>query len=756
MKRFSIGTLFIASLFLASCAQDDNERPGPGNGGIAVSLDAAAIGSEQAGTRAASDTEPLAEGSTVRVLAYTDAGMSASAYSGEGCYVMDGGALKPCTTDAEGKLLTKGGATDGLWLRGGASYHFFAVTPAVAVDATQTLPVANVKNLADFASSLTSGTGGAGITVAKGASSVGITLNTLQRRCAHLSFAFDRVWTNVTRTEIQSVKLTQMTDEPQQAAGTGDLPADAPHAKELTIGKSHFATDGTSAWLASGGAVVLPKSSGGLDLTLSVCFNGSATPTELKATGISPLIFAKGLSYTFRVKLKDGVVVLVLEIEPWTAHRSDTEAGTPPASVVIGSWSHVVWNGSTDGGPHLITVSGWKPVLWSGSVGSSAETDLPEWTNNNISGGVGGATANCYIVTSPGTYAFDATVRGNGDESVAGINYATLPDLTTATEARVIWEQGSGIGNVISAVSYNKATGEVSYTTGIDTEGNAVIGIFASNAENAPCLWSWHIWRLNGSTPGAVTGSKISATTGGEVDVVMMDRNLGAYNNTKGDNEAIGLLYQWGRKDPFPGPKGYTTTEDRTDIYGTYNVGGTTGTWYQYYAIQTVTTSASVGTEAYAVNYPTAYIVGTSANGDYDWYWGSTRNDNLWGTPWKDGGTDSYNKNQGTKSIYDPCPIGYRVPPQDTWYKQMGNGSFSNNGMILGNFHSSLWFSGAGLRDSGSGGLDIPRTGFYWSSSPHSYKKMQGGYLYFDYGGAVIPDGYTYRAGGLSVRCVSE
>ena len=364
-----------------------------------------------------------------------------------------------------------------------------------------------------------------------------------------------------------------------------------------------------------------------------------------------------------------------------------------------------------------------------------------------------GGHANCYIVTSPGTYTFDATVRGNGDESVAGIDYSTLPDLTTATEARVIWQTGTSTTDLVVAPASVKLNGgKVSFTTGSATEGNAVIGIFASTAAGAPCLWSWHIWRLNGSAPGAVTGSKISVTTGADVDVVMMDRNLGAYNNTKGDNEAIGLLYQWGRKDPFPGPKEYTTT-NRTDIYGTYNVGGTTGTWYGDYDIKTVTTSASVGTELYATQYPTAYIIGTNANGSYDWYWGSTRNDNLWGTPWKDSAV-SYNKNQGTKSIYDPCPIGYRVPPQDTWNKQTGNGSLSNNGIILGSFHASLWFPAAGLRNPTNGVLDYSGEGYYWSSS--RYDATNGGGMYFYSNGRVWPQNRGNRAIGMSVRCVSE
>ena len=49
----------------------------------------------------------------------------------------------------------------------------------------------------------------------------------------------------------------------------------------------------------------------------------------------------------------------------------------------------------------------------------------------------------------------------------------------------------------------------------------------------------------------------VASTFGGVVGVPMMDRNLGALvaaaPNAKPDGTAIGMLYQWGRKDPFPG-----------------------------------------------------------------------------------------------------------------------------------------------------------------------------------------------------------
>lgn len=236
-----------------------------------------------------------------------------------------------------------------------------------------------------------------------------------------------------------------------------------------------------------------------------------------------------------------------------------------------------------------------------------------------------------------------------------------------------------------------------------------------------------------------------------------MDRNLGAYNNTEGDAGSIGLLYQWGRKDPFPGPEGFNATEP-SNIYGSFNKRGTTGNWNGAYSIQTLTTSASIGTEAAAINYPTVYITGAAANGDYDWYWSSIRNNNLWGTPWTTVSND-YNANQGTKSIYDPCPIGYRVPPHDTWSKQDGTvGTSQNNGVVLGNVAANFWFPAGGQRYSTSGTVtNAPSYGYYWSSSPQSSNSDKGGGMYISTAnGNMSPRDYSARATGCLVRCVSE
>jgi len=45
-----------------------------------------------------------------------------------------------------------------------------------------------------------------------------------------------------------------------------------------------------------------------------------------------------------------------------------------------------------------------------------------------------------------------------------------------------------------------------------------------------------------------------------------MDRNLGAATVTTNTVSTLGLLYQWGRKDPFPGSSS-TSDEEEPTIY---------------------------------------------------------------------------------------------------------------------------------------------------------------------------------------------
>ena len=332
------------------------------------------------------------------------------------------------------------------------------------------------------------------------------------------------------------------------------------------------------------------------------------------------------------------------------------------------------------------------------------------------------ASANCYIVSNAGLYKFK-TVKGNSSESVGNVASASIlwETFGTATTPECL--------DLIKAVDYED--GYIAFLTA-DTfkEGNAVI---AAKDASGNILWSWHIW-LTDKPQGQVYYRGAGT---------MMDRNLGATSATPGDVDALGLSYQWGRKDPFLGS---SSISDAVEAKSTIS-------WPS-----AVSSDSSNGTIEYATSHPTTFI--TENHSNYDWYHtGSSSTDN---TRWT-----TSNK---VKSIYDPCPAGWRVPDgasNGVWSKALGSSeSFTQSSLYDStnagmNFSSkfgsasTIWYPASGYRRSyGDGGLSgVDNEGSYWSASP----KNDGAYSLFfnDYGG-VYPSYSLYRARGRSVRCLQE
>ena len=355
------------------------------------------------------------------------------------------------------------------------------------------------------------------------------------------------------------------------------------------------------------------------------------------------------------------------------------------------------------------------PYLTEEALDLSAATDLSSTES-----------ANCYIVSETGLYKFKA-VKGNSNESVGNIAIAD-----------VLWETfGSDVtpmcGDLISGVCHKDGyiAFEVNKTF---KEGNAVI--HAKDAEGN-IIWSWHIWMTD--KPQEEVYFNDAGT--------MMDRNLGATSATPGDVGALGLLYQWGRKDPFLGSSSISRS----------TVAESTITWPS-----TVSSNSSNGTISYATAHPTTFIIANGYNGDWC-YTGSSSTDNTrWSTSDK------------TKSIYDPCPAGWRVPDEGRngngiWSKALGSSSYFtqsslydniNEGMnFSGKFGSdqTIWYPASGFRDYYNGLYgDLESVGYfgrYWSASPIN-EYAYG--LSFGDGGGVQPAYFNERAFGYSVRCIKE
>ena len=334
-------------------------------------------------------------------------------------------------------------------------------------------------------------------------------------------------------------------------------------------------------------------------------------------------------------------------------------------------------------------------------------------------------SANCYIISASGLYKFK-TVKGNSNESVGNVASASILWETFGTDT------APELLDLICGFCYKD--GYIAFQTA-DTfkEGNAVIS--AKDADGN-ILWSWHIWLTD--QPQGQTYYNNAGT--------MMDRNLGATSDTPGDVGALGLLYQWGRKDPFLGSSSImrNTTAKSTIAWPSE-----------------VSSDSSNGTIAYATANPTTFIGYNSNN--HDWhYTGSSSTDN---TRWT--------TSESSKSIYDPCPAGWRVPDggdNGIWSKALGSSSFfsdeslynpTNRGMnFSGKFGSdqTIWYPSSGHRSKYVGYLDLVGCeGDYWSASPDSYNSNNAYSLgFFSYYSEVYPSFSYNRAYGLSVRCLQE
>ena len=313
-------------------------------------------------------------------------------------------------------------------------------------------------------------------------------------------------------------------------------------------------------------------------------------------------------------------------------------------------------------------------------------------------------TANSYIVSNAGTYKFKS-VKGNSNISVGNV-----------ASTDILWETfGTDIApyacDIIKDVCHNNEY--IAFETAdIFREGNAVIS--AKDSEGN-ILWSWHIWMTD--RPEEHCYYNDAGT--------MMDRNLGATSATPGDVGALGLLYQWGKKDPFLG-----MVEEYIEVKSTI-------TWPNGH----IGPFVDVDTQTIADISVANPMLPISTN-QYGGIWSHDE-------PW-----------QTEKTIYDPCPHGWHVPDIEVWEKALETSSelnaipfdTVNNGVNFGGVlgdSPTIWYP----LNFGRGNFE----GYYLSTTDHDYYRGRSClYLYpsspaeVEVGEAL---GYGYKA---TIRCIKE
>ena len=514
-------------------------------------------------------------------------------------------------------------------------------------------------------------------------------------------------------------------------------------------------------------------------------------------------------SYRYRGETQKKVPYVVeysLDGETWSTEAPDWLTGAPTSST-----------GSIEGENLALTVA---PQVNSAPdphhdvlAARTPKTGFDLSTVNVATGEtVNRSTANCYVVQAPGTYKFPL-VYGNGvndgevNESAyrakAGVNatdyrpddgvqyylgrfkdhldqnimspYIATQQSGKALSATLIWTDVLGLVTDVAL----SGSGEDSYLTfsvpaETITQGNALVAVLVDDdVDGTPetFAWSWHIWVtdedltvVKEGCDGALFASvnlgwcngktetydsrtcqvRIVASSGGLASssvITQTEQTLDYYDNSP--------YYQWGRKDPIAARDGQLGLLKK---YYSPNPEFASPTDPAGFIPPHADGKVSIGQ---AIRHPYLfYNYGESS--PFDWsldfllnLWNSTIN----------GYGDSQVNTPITKTIYDPSPVGYKLPQHSAWSGFTADNFTwvpASGKTLSGRIYtpSGLFFPRAGASDNTTGQLNSPN-GFYWSATPRDQRNGYAFRLHFHQSG--IPwNADLQRVNGRSVRPIMD
>ena len=489
-------------------------------------------------------------------------------------------------------------------------------------------------------------------------------------------------------------------------------------------------------------------------------------------------------------------------------------------------WEVVSYQESADGGQTWSAESTTKPSwltklsLTEGDGGKDAEVGKPTVTKAivdsldyrnkalknaeekgsnsnpyNLANKTGGEqvenTANSYVISAPGYYRIplvygNAIKNGNTNESAyktsnTGTNILsnfkdhneqliTSPWITETNSgankpngAKLVWADESGLVET-SSIGVNNSYLFFRVPKDKIKNGNAVIAA----TKDGVVVWSWHLWftEANVLKTTKVTNfqkkdyhftnenlgwkytkwetTTYSAPRKVKVKIRQLEKNGGNYKestititqNNGALREGRNTLYQFGRKDAFPGTD---------DLEGTFTKNGGN--------------NMSIRN---GIQHPgTIYTWGSTWLDGYNQY-------NLWSM---ENTTTGFNDNAVVKTIYDPCPAGFKMPASNafTGFTTTGENTetksqFNINGEWESGFHfnnkisspdATVYFPASGYRNSKDGSLfGMGYFGYYRSAVP-SNDAGYGYYLRFS-PSEVLPQKSDLRSDVFSVRPVRD
>ena len=246
----------------------------------------------------------------------------------------------------------------------------------------------------------------------------------------------------------------------------------------------------------------------------------------------------------------------------------------------------------------------------------------------------------------------------------------------------------------------------------------------------------------------------------------------------KGQEQKLGnnTYYQWGRKDPIL-PLIETVKEYSEDFEDYVEVGFVTKKWYDKNGASSTSEPVNMDLGAEddfiksAILNPNARHVSSGSGGD-------GRYKNLWSADcnvFREGGSANMDV---VKTIYDPSPIGFKLPAGNTFTGVTITGETeSNESKISGKWDEKLMEWSFYTDKSKLKTIIFPSTGqrrhfndeYYWNeygisslcwlapavntSNAYNFQASPIGYTFFD---GVYPHVEESKAAAMSIRCVRE
>lgn len=401
-------------------------------------------------------------------------------------------------------------------------------------------------------------------------------------------------------------------------------------------------------------------------------------------------------------------------------------------------------------------------------------------------------TANSYLISAPGYYriplVYGNAVKGGttnessyktahtGTDVLSNFKDHLGNDITTpyinvqnttnpATQASIVWMDQKDLVDGLSVTNNgDKSFVNFHVSAANIKNGNAVIAV---KSADGTIMWSWHLWFDHSDALSTI------ACTNHEGDNFKVTKNILGYtlykwkstsyesprvarmkieqevgNGAKksayititqspyAEREYSTALYQFGRKDAFPG----------------------TNTLYESTFVENGGNNISI---VNAIQNPgTFYTDGNKWGTEYRYF-------NLWSMQ-----TTSQTDASKTlvKTIYDPCPVGFSMPPLKTFSGVTTTGKTNTNNKdinALGDWDqgwhfyakdssspSTVYYPAIGSRTANAGNLyNVKSRGYYWVGVPSS---TSAGNNLDIRNTIVIPANNLNRAVGCSVRPVAE